>query len=349
MLMKKRSIILIILGAILLIIPFCLSNYSILRLIILALGIFLITLSLVFVKKRNIFLIIITPLILICLSYAVDTFMFYQFKRIPLFVYEIKSSDSMSTYNSFFYRIFDCNGSLTLDYGYLSDYVCAEGDLDEVDINTFLSEPIKTYDEYKNKFVKLSGKISKISGEESIELSSFTTTDGSLNGYVNFNTNYVVRVNVNESLSNYRIYDNITVIGRVANLTEEGNVTVINLLDTMLIPSNIYDNYSYEIVNSNNEELVSLASAQNYYLYGISSLTVKYTNNDIYELSYLITDSRFTLDTIIGDTSATNMYDDEETLQAKFYELEKFNVMVCENDKKIIANKSFDLTIDLCD
>ena len=349
MLMKKRSIILIILGAILLIIPFCLSNYSILRLIILALGIFLITLSLVFVKKRNIFLIIITPLILICLSYAVDTFMFYQFKRIPLFVYEIKSSDSMSTYNSFFYRIFDCNGSLTLDYGYLSDYVCKEEDLDEVDINTFLSEPNKTYDEYKNKFVKLSGKISKISGEESIELSSFTTTDGSLNGYVNFNTNYVVRVNVNESLSNYRIYDNITVIGRVANLTEEGNVTVINLLDTMLIPSNIYDNYSYEIVNSNNEELVSLASAQNYYLYGISSLTVKYTNNDIYELSYLITDSRFTLDTIIGDTSATNMYDDEETLQAKFYELEKFNVMVCENDKKIIANKSFDLTIDLCD
>ena len=248
--MKKKSIIFIVLGAILLIIPFCLSSYSILRLILLALGIFLIALSLVFVKKRNIFLIIITPLILICLSYAIDTFMFYKFNRIPIFVYEIKSSDSMSTYNSFFYRIFDCDGNLKLDYGYLSDYVCSDDDLDTIDINTFLSDPTKAYDEYKNKFVKLSGKISKISGEENIELSSFTTTDGSLNGYVNFNTNYVVRVNVFESLSNYRIYDNITVIGRVANMTEEKDVTIINLIDTKLIPSDIYYTNSYEILKN---------------------------------------------------------------------------------------------------
>ena len=346
--MKKRSIILIILGVILLIVPFCLTEYSFIRIFLLALGIFLITLSLVFVKKRNIFLIVITPLILICLSYAIDTFIFYQFNRIPVFVYEIKSSSKMSTYNSFFYRIFDCNGNLNLDYGYLSDYVCSESDLETIDINTFLSEPDKTYDEYKNKFVKLNGKISKISGNTSIELSSFTTTDGALNGYVNFNANYVIRANVDEELSTYRIYDYITVIGRVDSETIEGNVTVINLEDTLLIPSDAYEEYSYEIVNSSEEELLSLESTQNYYLYGISSLTVKYSNSDIYELSYLITDSRFNLDTIIGNVSGTNMYDEEEILQAKVYELEKFNVMVCENDKKIIANQNFDLSFNLC-
>ena len=116
--MKKKSIILLILGVILLIVPFCFAGYSLIRLITLAIAIFLITLSLVFFKKRNIFLIILTPVILLCLSYAIDTFMFYKFNRIPLFVYEVKSSDSVSTYNSFFYRIFDCNGKLTLDYGY---------------------------------------------------------------------------------------------------------------------------------------------------------------------------------------------------------------------------------------
>lgn len=348
MLMKRRSIILLILGVILLIIPFIFNDYSIVRLILLALGIFLVTLSLVFFKKRNIFLIILTPIILICLSYALDTFLFYQFNRIPLFVYEIKSSDRMRTYNSFFYRIFDCNGDLSLDYGYINDYVCGEDDLDTIDINTFLSDPAKAYDEYKNKFVKLTGKISKLSGTASLELSSYTIADNSLNGYVNFNNNYVVRVNVDESLSSYRIYDNITVIGRVAGEFEENNVTVINLLDTLLIPSDIYDSFSFEIVNNDNEELVSLESLQNYYLYGISSLTVKYANDAIYELSYLITDSRFTLDDIIGDASATNLYDEEEVLQAKAYELEKFNVLVCENDRKIIGNKSFDLTIDLC-
>ena len=348
MLMKKRSIILLILGVILLIIPFIFNDYSIVRLILLALGIFLVTLSLVFFKKRNIFLIILTPIILICLSYALDTFLFYQFNRIPLFVYEVKSSDRMRTYNSFFYRIFDCNGDLSLDYGYINDYVCSEDDLDTIDINTFLSDPAKAYDEYKNKFVKLRGKISKLSGTASLELSPYTTADNSLNGYVNFNNNYVVRVNVDESLSSYRIYDNITVIGRVAGEFEENNVTVINLLDTLLIPSDIYDSFSFEIVNNDNKELVSLESLQNYYLYGISSLTVKYANDAIYELSYLITDSRFTLDDIIGDASATNLYDEEEVLQAKAYELEKFNVLVCENDRKIIGNKSFDLTIDLC-
>ena len=347
--MKKRSIILIILGVILLIVPFCFNDYSIIRLILLALGIFLATLSLVFLKKRNIFLIILTPIILICLSYAVDTFLFYQFNRIPLFVYEIESGPRMRTYNSFFYRIFDCNGDLSLDYGYTSDYVCNEKDLDTVDINTFLADPKGSYEEYHDKFIKLSGKISKISGKAAIELSSYTVSDNSLNGYVNFNINYVVRVNVAESLSNYRIYDNITVIGRVASKTEENGTTVINLEDTMLIPSDIYNTYSYEIVNSSNAELTSLVSEQNYYLYGISALNIKYANDAIYELSYLITDSRMTLDDIIGDTSATNLYDEEEVLQAKAYELDKFNILVCENDKKIIANKNFDLDITLCD
>ena len=346
--MKKRSIILIVLGVILLIIPFCFNNYSIIRLILLALGIFLITLSLVFFKKRNIFLIILTPIILICLSYAIDTFLFYQFNRIPLFVYEIESSSKMRTYNSFFYRIFDCNGKLSLDYGYTGDYVCEEDDLDTIDINTFLADPTKSYEEYHNKFVKLSGKISKISGAEAIELSSYTIGDNTLNGYVNFNTNYVVRVNVAESLSAYRIYDYITVIGRVASKTEENGTTVISLEDTMLIPSDIYDTYSYELVNSSTAELTSLVSEQNYYLYGISALNVKYANDAIYELSYLITDSRITLDDIISEASATNLYDEEEVLQAKLYELDKFNVLVCENDKKIIGNKDFDLTIDLC-
>ena len=152
--MKKRSIILIILGVILLIVPFCFNDYSIIRLILLALGIFLATLSLVFLKKRNIFLIILTPIILICLSYAVDTFLFYQFNRIPLFVYEIESGPRMRTYNSFFYRIFDCNGDLSLDYGYTSDYVCNEEDLDTVDINTFLADPKRSYEEYHDKFIK---------------------------------------------------------------------------------------------------------------------------------------------------------------------------------------------------
>lgn len=346
--MKKRSIVLLVVGVILLIIPFCFDVYNLLRLITLALGIFLVTLGLVFSKKKNIFLIILTPIILLCLSYAVDTFLFYQFNRIPLFVYEIKSSEQVSTYNSFFYRIYDCAGKLTLDYGYQKSYVCDNENLQTLNINDFLNDPKESYDNYKNKFVKITGKISKLSGKESLMLSAYTTTENSLNGYVNFNTNYNVQVNVDELLSSYRIYDFITVIGRVSKITEENGEYTIILFDTKLIPSDIYESYSYEIVRSNSQELINLVSEQNYYLYGLSAVNIKYANDAIYELSYLITDSRITLDDILGDASAINYYDDEEKLVAKSYELEKFNVLVCENDKKILANKDFELSIDLC-
>ena len=94
--------------------------------------------------------------------------------------------------------------------------------------------------------------------------------------------------------------------------------------------------------------MLSLVSEQNYYLYGISNLNVRYANNAIYELSYLITDDRITLDDIIGNYSATNFYDESRNLVAKGYELEKFNVLVCENDRKIIANKNFELNSNLC-
>lgn len=346
--MKKKFLILLIVGILLFVIPFCFDTYSLFRIVGLAIGIFLITLSLVFAPKKNIFLIILTPVILICLSYAIDTFLFYKFSRIPLYVIEEKSNNKVSTYNSFFYRIYNCDGRLTLDYGYNKSYVCSDDDLKALNINDFLIDPEKTYDEYKNKFVKITGKISKLSGEESLSLSAYTTSSDSLNGYVNFNTNYNIEVSINESLSQYRIYDFITVIGRVDSIVKQDGIYTIKIVDAKLIPSDIYDSYTYEIVRSDSKDLVSMVKGQDYYLYGLSALNVKYANEAIYELSYLITDSRMTLDDILEGISATNLYDEEEVLVAKTYELEKFNVLVCENDKKIFANKDYKLGIDLC-
>lgn len=340
--MKKKSIILLILGVILLIVPFCFAGYSLIRLITLAIAIFLITLSLVFFKKRNIFLIILTPVILLCLSYAIDTFMFYKFNRIPLFVYEVKSSDSVSTYNSFFYRIFDCNGKLTLDYGYQKKYVCDNSLLDEIDINTFLINPEESYQNNKNKFIKITGKISKIIGRESIELNSYNATTNSLNGYVTFNNDYKISVILDEDLSMYRIYDYVTVIGRVADYKDK---TII-LDDAYTIASDIYNEFTYDIKTNSNLDLINLVS--NYYLYGINTINVIYDPNTIYELRYLITDGKIDIDNIIGDNGGEILRDEDNNIIAKKYELNDFNVLVCENDKNILANKSFELNKDLC-
>ena len=68
----------------------------------------------------------------------------------------------------------------------------------------------KSYKKYKNKFIKVSGKISKIVGSEVLELGKYTKTDDVLNGYVLFSDSEALVVNTTEVLSKYRIYDEET-------------------------------------------------------------------------------------------------------------------------------------------
>ena len=338
----KKIIVLLIIGILFLIIPNFFNAYNILRLISVLLGIILITISLIFSPNKNIYLIVIMPLFLILLSYSIDIFLYSKFNRIPIYVYEIKSNDNISTYNSLFYRIYNCNNTLTLDYNYQKKYVCGNDTLDEIDINTFLLNPKENFKIYKNKFVKIIGKISKISGRELIELNAYDETVNALNGYVTFNNDYKIDVHLDEDLSNYRIYDYLTVIGRVVSYE---NGTII-LEDAYTIPSDIYDDYTYEVTTNNTKNLKILLN--NYYLYGIDSINVKYSNNSIYELNYVLTDGKINTGDIINNIGGEILRNSENIIVAKKYELDDFNIMVCENDKTIFANKNYELNANLC-
>ena len=337
-----KKILLFIIGIILLLVPYLFNTYNILRLISVLLGIIIITISLIFSDNKNIYLIIIMPLFLLLLTYSADMFLYSKFSRLPIYIYEIKSNEQISTYNSIFYRIYNCNNELTLDYGYQKKYVCDNSLLDEIDINTFLINPEESYQNNKNKFIKITGKISKIIGRESIELNSYNATTNSLNGYVTFNNDYKISVILDEDLSMYRIYDYVTVIGRVADYKDK---TII-LDDAYTIASDIYNEFTYDIKTNSNLDLINLVS--NYYLYGINTINVIYDPNTIYELRYLITDGKIDIDNIIGDNGGEILRDEDNNIIAKKYELNDFNVLVCENDKNILANKSFELNKDLC-
>ena len=112
---KKVVISLIIIASLFTVVPFFFNTYNILRLISVLFGIILITLSLALKENKNIYLIFIIPLVLIGLTYSLDIFLYTKFSRLPLYIYEINSNDQISTYNSFFYRIYNCNNNLTLD------------------------------------------------------------------------------------------------------------------------------------------------------------------------------------------------------------------------------------------
>lgn len=343
--MKKRLIVLLGLGLTLMIVPFLINIYSIFRIISLVLGIILITVSLCLKKKRNIFYIILVPLIMLVFSYGIDTLLFYTLKRVPVFSYAIKSSDKMRTYNSFFYRVFDCNGNLTLDYGYTKNYVCSNDCLDAININSFMQDAEESFKKYHHKFVHIYGKISKITGNENIELASFTESDNTLNGYVNFNLNNILIVNTDENLSKYRIYDYVDVYGKVTSIND-GKITLTN---TKLVASDIYDTYSFEIIASDDNKLTNLVKEKDYYYYGLNTINVKYDGDNIYELSYLLTDDRFKFDDLIQDREYEVFKNDEDVEIAKKYKLEKFDLLECSNGKKIVANSKSKANQSICD
>lgn len=340
--MKKRLIILLGLGITFLILPFLINAYGLWRILILLIGITLITICSAFKFKNNILVIALINIILITSSYGIDYLLCYKFDRLPIFAISFESNNKFRTLNSFFYRVYDCNSNLVIDYGYDKNYVCDENLLDAIDINSLLQDSSDSYKKYKNKFIKISGKISKIVGSETIELGKYTKTGDVLNGYVLFSTDEGVVVNTNEVLTKYRIYDEITVIGRVDSIYDKK----IMLEDTLLIPSDIYDNFTYEVINSDSK-LTNLVKDKNYFYYGISSINLKYDANNIYELSYILTDSRLSIYDIVNNNSFDVLKHDDEEI-AKLYSLDKFNVVLCNNDSVIFSSKKKNVNYEIC-
>lgn len=344
--MKKK--ILLIIGLILIIVPFLVNTYSGFRLISVLLGMVLVVLWFYKRNKNNIFFTILLFIILIIGTYDLDMFLYYKFTRIPLYVIETISSDKVSVYNSIFYRIYNCDSELTFDYGYDLSYSCSSESLSSLNINDILKDPEDLYSTYKGKFIKVEGKISKITGNDSLTLSLYELSDDTLNGYVNFNLNYNIKVNTNESLNNYRVYDNIVVIGLVKSIDALDGVYTITLDDTLLIPDSVYDDYEISIV-SGNEGLTNLVKENDYYFYDIDEFNIIYDEENIYELSYLLLDSRLTWDDLIViKTYKTIKNEDDEEL-VKIYSEEEYTLLDCANGKKIVANRKTEVDETICD
>lgn len=335
-------------GIIFLGIAYFINKYHFMRLILLALGIFLITLGYVFKEKRKASIAILLPLFLLVICYCIDHILFITIKRFPIFVYKIESSEKVRTYNSFFYRLIDCDGNITLDNGYKKGYICGNNDLENTDVNVFLVNPDKSYRNFKNKYVKVTGKISKIIGKDTIEMSYYENTPDTLNGYVKFTNGTILKIKTDTDLSKYRIYDDLTAIFLVDDITHLSESTVIEGIDSILLPSTYYDSYSIEVITNEEESLKELSKDKEYYLYGIDNIYLKYKNNTIYELSYVLEDKRLDIDDFIKDSVKKEVKDKNGEIIYTYYELEKFNVYNCQ-EKTILGNPRLKLNESLCE
>ena len=338
-----RKLVLLFSGMILVLISFLLNYFTMTRLFLLVIGIIIIDIYFTVKYPKKILLLLSLPIIFLGLTYGLDILLVKYFNRVPIYSYEIKSSEKVSVYNSFFYRTFNCNGKLIMDYGYTSNYVCSPDDLNTLDVNALLSDA----DNYNHKFVKITGKISKVSGINVLELAGYNIDENNkLNGYVTFKKD-LVKVNTNEDLSRYHIYDEVVVIGLINKITNDENIT-IDLTNTLIIPSDIYDTYDLEIILDKENGLTSYIEKNNLYLLDIKDIYIHYDNNHIYELKYLINDNRLNIDDLLINKESKELLDQEEKEYGRIYELDKFNVLKCNNDKTILMNQKSKVNNDLC-
>lgn len=337
----KRKMLLIIFSVVLIIVPFFINVYSIYRLISVCLGIMLLDVCIAAKKKINIFLLIYLPILLLIFTYGIDYLKTYTLKLRPIYIFENKVNDDISIYNSLFYRVYKCKTKEYFDNNYEKNFMCETNLIEEIDINKLLNEPKLSYKEYKKDFIKVVGKISKISGTSSIEMQAYTNVEEQLNGYVKFNETSKLIINLNGiDISKYKIYDYITVVGLLDNYDKNNNA--LSLIDIKIEDNNLYSNYDIHIIESStcNNELKEYIN--NYYLHCLENIYLDY-KIDKYELSYALKDKKVNMADILKNSEI------EEKDSVKIYKNKKFNILSCNDEKNIIFTKNSEIDYSLCE
>lgn len=336
-----KKIFLIIFCILLIVVPYFIDVYSIYRLISVCLGIMLLDIILAISKKPKIFLLIYLPFLLLIFTYGIDYMKTYILDLRPIYVFENRINDNVTIYNSLFYRVYKCENKEIFDNNYEKNYMCDTKLIEKIDINKLLNEPKVSFKEYKNSFIKVEGKISKISGTSSIEMQAYTNVDSQLNGYVKFNETSKLIINLDGiDISNYKIYDYITVVGLLDSYDKTNNS--LDLIDIKIEENNLYSNYNIHIIESSTCTKELKEYVNNYYLYCLENIYLDY-KIDKYELSYALKDKKITMNEILKDSEL------EEKDNYKIYKSEKFNILSCSEEKNIIYSKSQKIDYSLCE
>ncbi len=343
--MNKKLFIRILI-IILFLLPFIFNTYSIFRFLSIILAIILLSFS----TSKKLYIKFIISLIFLAATFGLDTFLTFYLKRVPIFSIRIVSNDNFETYNSFFYRVYNCENSLEVDNFYKKDYKC-NTNFKETDINSFLSSLEHNLKDYKNKFININGKVSSVVGKNSIEMQPFETSETSLNGEVIFSNNIKLSISSNEGLENLsdiRIYDTINVIGRIKGISYEGGVKVVKMVDSKIVSQSDFNEFDINIVSSKNCEndlkLLSKTEDLNYYTSCLDSIYVEYNEDNKYDLGYVLTDKRMRFELLNKDIKSV------QNEKLELFTHENFNVIKCLDKKAaIVGNKTLNLDTKYCD
>lgn len=240
--------------------------------------------------------------------FILDTILVLTINIEPIFSL-YNNSESVKIYNGLGYRVWKCNETkdLVVDYLYQKPYQCPVKQISTIEINAFASQIVENYNSYEDKFVKISGKISKINGLNDFEMQAYENQEDPTNGYVTFADNVTLRFVFNdteEKLTNYELYDRIVVIGRISSIATKNDNTLVKMTDSRIINDDLYQDYqvllSSEKLLLSEPSLIYASAKLNVYNNFSTSVMIKYSNQDVYDLEYVLSSAKLNLEQILN-------------------------------------------------
>ena len=347
---------LLLIGIIVGLISLIIKKFTPVRLVIMVVATVIITMSIV--NKNKVFrkyprYIFVTFLVILFATFLADTIAVAMLHRVPVYTISIVSTEKARVYNGIGFRVWQCDknnfDNLVVDMFSSKGYRCDGEDIEEMDSNSFINSIVTNYDDYKNQYVKIRGKISGKSGRTGFDMQAYTEDEITVNGYVKFADNITLRVLFNEpesKLDNYDIYDDIVVVGQIKNLETTGSKYVVYMSDAKILSSETYSTYTItanrEYECSSQSEYIEMAD-YNVYTYCLEPDINVSLNGKNYELSSVLSSGKVTIKDILSKTSTIESDENGN----KIYKYKNYNVIKCNPEKsKDIIIASRDTKID---
>ncbi len=341
--MQKKIKLLYCIIFLFLFIPFFFNTFHYLRMVSIGIGLFLLLFTF-YVEKKNLLKLIFFTFFLLIFLYGLDFIKVYYGHSQPIFALSNTSNSNFSTYNSFFYRLYNCNGNSIFDFMYQKNYVC-DFRLEERDINAFLSN--ENYKKEKNHFVTIKGKVSEIIGNTSLSLQAYEQEENHLVGELTFLKNKTVKVMNNHNdlklYGQYEIYDTVYITARIDEITNDE----ILLEDAWIVKAQNFDQFTIQTIESKNckNEIKEISNTTDYHYYStcLEDIYVHYDEDTIYDIILALETKKLTLEKWIYDVQ----YDENEISQ--LYKFPKYRLLKCkENNKILIGTSKLNLKNDFC-
>lgn len=335
-----------------------LKSAGVLRTIMWFLALVLLLFNIVKTYKTRISSSIFIFALLFIVSIIVDGIVTILLHTIPVFAFNIISTGEVRVYNGVGVRVWQCNkdsyDDVVVDVFYHRGYMCDTDDIPVVDVNSFLNAVVENYDDYKNSYVKINGKISKKTGQNYLEMKTYETTDITINGYVSFADNITLKVifdNPTSLLDSYDVYDEITLVGMVKNIEENNNTYVIYMHNGRVVSDKLLHQYDISVTVEQScsieDNIVYSSDTFDVYTHCLEEVVVSYPDQK-YELANALSSGKLAIENLYDSPSEIK---NSEIDNRKLYVFDSYSVLVCDSATSkdvILGNKEMNFDEVTC-